>query len=646
MKEFGFIRVGASVPKLKVADTIFNTEEIKKQIDLAISKNIDILTFPELSITGYTCNDLFLHNTLIDNTLNSLKNLIKFSKEKDIVFIVGAPIKKDNCLFNTAVVINKGKILGIIPKTYIPNYNEFYEKRWFASSKKLITNEINLFGENIPFKTNIIFADKNINENKFAIEICEDLWSVFPPSNNHALNGANIIFNLSASNEIIGKYEYRKDLVKIQSAKTISAYVYSSCGINESSTDILFSGSSMIYENGSLLKENNRFDFESNLIYADIDVKKLANDRVQNISYMDIIKDTSYQTVYFESSNKKQKLKRIYSKTPFIPSNELVRTKRCEEILNIQSSALAKRLKHTGIFKTVIGISGGLDSTLAFLVITKAYAKLGIDNKNIIAVTLPGFGTTDRTYNNAIELIKSYKATLREISIKEACITHFKDIGHEINNHDITYENSQARERTQILMDLANKENALVIGTGDLSELALGWCTYNGDHMSMYAVNSSIPKTLVKYLVKFMADTQKENIKKVLYDILDTPISPELLPPTKNGKIKQITEDNVGPYILHDFYLYHFLRYKASPKKIFELAKNTFKDEYENEEILKWLKVFIKKFFTQQFKRSCMPDGVKVGSITLSPRGDLRLPSDASYNVWMEELENINKNNK
>ena len=644
MKEFGFIRVGASVPKLKVADTIFNTEEIKKQVDLAISKNIDILTFPELSITGYTCNDLFLHNTLIDNTLKSLKKLKEFSKEKNIVFIVGAPIKKDNCLFNTAVVINKGKILGIIPKTYIPNYNEFYEKRWFASSKKLITNEINLFGENIPFATNIIFADKNINENKFAIEICEDLWSVFPPSNNHALNGANIIFNLSASNEIIGKYEYRKDLVKIQSAKTISAYVYSSCGINESSTDILFSGSSMIYENGSLLKENNRFDFESNLIYADVDVKKLANDRVQNISYMDIVKDTSYQTIYFESSNKKQELKRIYSKTPFIPSNELVRQKRCEEILNIQSSALAKRLKHTGIFKTVIGISGGLDSTLAFLVITKAYEKLGIDNKNIIAVTLPGFGTTDRTYNNAIELIKSYKATLREISIKEACITHFKDIGHDINNLDITYENSQARERTQILMDLANKENALVIGTGDLSELALGWCTYNGDHMSMYAVNSSIPKTLVKYLVKFVADTQKENIKKVLYDILDTPISPELLPPTKNGKIKQITEDNVGPYILHDFYLYHFLRYKASPKKIFELAKNTFKDEYENEEILKWLKVFIKKFFTQQFKRSCMPDGVKVGSITLSPRGDLRLPSDASCSVWMEELENINKN--
>lgn len=639
MEEYGFIKVGACVPELKVANPKFNTEVIKKQIDLAIKNNIGIITFPELSITGYTCNDLFNQDILIEAANKSLEEIKNYSKDKKIVIIVGSPIKCDNSLYNTGVVINNGKILGIVPKTYIPNYNEFYEMRWFKSSNDLKSKEIELFGENIPIGTDLIFEADNINELKFGIEICEDVWSVSPKSNELATNGATIIFNLSASNETIGKYEYRKQLIRMQSARTITGYVYVSSGINESSTDILFSGSSMIYESGSLLKENERFDFNSNLIYSDIDVKKLLNDRIKNTSFMENVEQKEYRKIKF-SIDKNNDIDRTYSKTPFVPINELKRGERCKEIINIQSCALAKRLKHTNIKKCVLGISGGLDSTLAFLVIVEAYKKLNIDLNNIIAVTMPGFGTTDRTYNNAITLVKKYNATLKEVDIKKACIIHYKDIEHDMSNHDITYENAQARERTQILMDISNKENALVIGTGDLSELALGWCTYNGDHMSMYAVNASIPKTLVKYLVKYVADNT-EFAKEVLYDILDTPISPELLPPDKKGNIVQVTENNIGPYILHDFFLYHFLRYGASPKKIYELAKRTFKEDYTEEEILKWLKVFIKRFFTQQFKRNCMPDGVKVGSITLSPRGDLRMPSDASYDVWMGEIEKI-----
>lgn len=637
MEEYGFIKVGACVPELKVADSKFNTEVIKKQIDLAVKNNIGIITFPELSITGYTCSDLFNHDILIEEAYKSLEEIKKYSKDKKIVIIVGSPIRCDNSLYNTGVVINNGKIIGIVPKTYIPNYNEFYEMRWFKSSNDLKSKEIELFGENIPIGTDLIFEAENINELKFGIEICEDVWSVNPKSNELAINGATLIFNLSASNETIGKYEYRKQLIKMQSARTITGYIYASSGVNESSTDILFSGTSMIYENGALLKENDRFDFNSNLIYSDIDVKRLLNDRIKNTSFMENIEQKEYRKIKF-CIDKNNDINRTYSKTPFVPVNELKREERCKEIINIQSSALAKRLKHTKIKKCVLGISGGLDSTLAFLVIVEAYKKLNIDPINIIAVTMPGFGTTDRTYNNAITLVKKYNATLKEVDIKKACIIHYKDIEHDMSNHDITYENAQARERTQILMDIANKENALVIGTGDLSELALGWCTYNGDHMSMYAVNASIPKTLVKYLVKYIADNT-EFAKEVLYDILDTPISPELLPPDKKGNIVQVTENNIGPYILHDFYLYHFLRYGATPKKIYELAKRTFKEEYTEEEILNWLKVFIKRFFTQQFKRSCMPDGVKVGSITLSPRGDLRMPSDASYNIWISDLD-------
>lgn len=638
MNEYGYVKVGASTLELKVSDTIYNVQMIKKQIDEAVNKNIQIISFPELSITGYTCGDLFNQDILIDKSYEGLKDLVDYSKDKMIVIIVGSPIKCENKLYNCAVVINNGKILGIVPKTYIPNYNEFYEMRWFKSSNDLKIKEINLFNEIVPIGVDLIFTSKLDNELKFGVEICEDVWSLYPKSNDYASSGASIIFNLSASNETIGKYDFRKELIKMQSVKTISGYVYSSSGINESSTDLLFSGSSLIYENGKLLSENNRFDFNSNLIYSDIDIKRLVNDRRKNTSFISNT-DKEYRNIYFTTS-KNNLISRKYSKYPFVPSNEDKREERCKEIINIQSSALAKRLKHTNIKKCVIGVSGGLDSTLAFLVIKKAFEKLKIDNKNIIAVTMPGFGTTNRTYENALDLIKINNATLKEIDIKKACLVHYSDIDQDINNHDITYENAQARERTKILMDIANKENALVIGTGDLSELALGWCTYNGDHMSMYSVNSSIPKTLVKYLVKYIADTDKKN-KKVLYDILSTPISPELLPADEKGNIKQITEDKIGPYILHDFYLYHFFRYGASPKKIYMLAVNTFENEYSKEEILKWLKVFIKRFFTQQFKRSCMPDGVKAGSISLSPRGDLRMPSDASYNIWIKELEEI-----
>lgn len=640
MKEYGYIRVGAVVPELKVANTEYNTKEIIKQIKNAYKKDIDIISFPELSITGYTCGDLFLQDLLLEKSLECLKLICRETKDLDIISIVGAPIRAENQIFNCGIVITKGKIIGIVPKTYIPNYSEFYEKRWFASSSNKREKYIEIDKEKIPFTTNIIFEDKDNKAISFAIEICEDLWCNFPPSNNHTLNGASIIFNLSSSNEIVGKYEYRKNLVKMQSAKTISAYIYTSSGVNESTTDVLFSGHAMIAENGTLLKENKRFDFNSNMIYEDIDVFKIMNNRYKDISYMGVVTDLDYIRVSIDIKDNKKDIVREYSPYPFVPKNDLKRKERCEEIFNIQASALAKRIKYTGMNKCVIGVSGGLDSTLAFLVIVEAFKKLGIDNKNIIAITMPGFGTTDRTYTNAVNFIKSYNATLKEVNIKEACLVHFKDIDHDVNTHDITYENTQARERTQILMDVANKENALVIGTGDLSELALGWCTYNGDHMSMYAVNTSIPKTLVRYLVEYVALNEKDNLRKnTILDILDTPISPELLPPDKNGKITQLTESSVGPYVLHDFFLYHFLRYGASPKKIYLIAKKTFKD-YSEDEILKWLKFFIKRFFTQQFKRSCIPDGVKVGTISLSPRGDLRMPSDSDYTDWLNDINN------
>ena len=639
MMEYGFIRVGAIVNKLVLASPIDNAKEIVKMIKKAYSKGISIVTTPELSLTGYTCGDLFLQDELLNETEKALNIIIESTKDLDIISIIGMPIKCNNQLLNCAVVISKGIILGIVPKTYIPNYSEFYEKRWFTSSFNLKVNEVKLLGQSVPISTKLLFKDKEKTDFSFAIEICEDLWSVTPPSNNHCLNGASIIFNLSSSNEIVGKDIYRRNLISMQSAKTISGYIYVSSGIMESTSDLLFGGASLIYENGKLLKENKRFEIESNLIYADIDVFSLINERRRNSSYTSSSYDGDYKIIDINITDRIKELDRSYKTYPFIPTND--KEKRFEEILEIQSSALARRLIHLNNTKCVIGISGGLDSTLAFLVIVRAFLKLKRDNKDIICVTMPGFGTTDRTYLNAINLVKEYGATLKEVSIKEASLLHMKDIGLDESDRSVTYENIQARERTQILMDIANMVGGIVIGTGDLSELALGWCTYNGDHMSMYSVNSSIPKTLVRYLVDYVKDNSTAKRKKILTDILDTPISPELLPPDEAGNILQKTESSIGPYVLHDFFLYHLLRYGSSFKKIYLLAKLTFKDSFTADEIKKWLKVFVKRFYTQQFKRNAIPDGVKVGTISLSPRGDLRMPSEASFKRILEEVDNI-----
>lgn len=637
-KKLGFMRVGAVTPKLEISNVTFNVSEIKKMMDEASSKGVEITLFPELSLTGYTCADLFLNDHLLDEALSGLIDLKKYTKKVKGVFIVGVPVRRDNQLFNCAAVLEGGHILGIVPKTYIPNYGEFYEKRWFSEDARRLSDEITIDGEIIPFKTNILFQEKDDARRVFGVEICEDLWCTYPPSNDLTIRGAKMIFNLSASNEIIGKNDYRKSLVKSQSEKTISAYIYASSGINESTTDLVFSGASYIYENGHMLESNKRFSFESNLIMSDVDLARIEAMRIKDISYMGVVKDKEkkYETVYFEGYNPDNELVRTYSPAPFVPANEQMRNVRCEEILNIQAYALAKRLRATGIKKCVIGISGGLDSTLAFLVVVKSFDILGLDHKDIYGITMPGFGTTNRTYTNSCEFVKLYGATLKEVNIKDACMQHFKDIDHDPSILDVTYENVQARERTQILMDYANKVGGLVIGTGDLSELCLGWCTYNGDHMSMYAVNVSIPKTLVKYLVSYFAETEEnEARKKIIEDILDTPVSPELLPPSDKDEILQQTESIVGPYILHDFFIYHFLRYGASPEKIKYLALHAFKGSFSESEIEKWLNFFIKRFFSQQFKRSCIPDGPKVGTISISPRGDLRMPSDASSKMWL-----------
>lgn len=636
-KEHGFVRVGALVPSLKVANPKYNVDEIIKEVKKANELGISILTTPELSVTGYTCADLFLQDSLIESTYQELKRFLDETKELDIITILGIPVRAENQLFNCGVVTQYGKILGIVPKTYIPNYSEFYEKRWFSSSINSTLNKVNILGEEIPFGTNIIFTDRENKDISFAIEICEDLWCHYPPSLKYTLNGATMIFNLSASNELIGKYQYRQELVRSQSARTISAYIYASCGPNESTTDVVFSGHALISENGTILEESKRFDFSSNLIYQDIDVKKLMNNRYRDISYVGVREKDNFVNILVDVKDNIKELKRVYKEYPFVPNNPNIRDERCEEIFNILVSGLSKRLMHTGIKKTVIGISGGLDSTLAFLVITETYKKLGISNDNIIAITMPGFGTTNRTFDNACNLVKEYNATLKIIDIKEACLVHMKDIGLDKSDRSVTFENVQARERTQILMDIANKEGGLVVGTGDLSELALGWCTYNGDHMSMYAVNSSVPKTLVRYLVKWISENKSNS--NTLKDILDTPISPELLPPGEKGEITQVTESKIGPYVLHDFFLYHFFRYGATPDKIYLIAKETFKNKFTNEEIKKWLILFLKRFFSQQFKRTCIPDGPKVGSISLSPRGDLRMATDSDVTIWIERLE-------
>ena len=643
MKENGFVRVGALVNKLSLGNAIENAKEISRQIKKAYEAGVEIIVTPELSLTGYTCGDMFLQDKLVKDSIIGLEYVLSETKSLNIISIIGMPISTNNALFNCGVVINRGKLLGIIPKTYIPNYKEFYECRWFSSSLNLDINEIELLGQKVPIGCDLLFQDRKNPNITFAIEICEDLWVVTPPSNDYAKSGATIIFNLSSSNELIGKHNYRKNLIFSQSSKTISAYIYASSGMLESTSDILFGGASLIYENGTLLKEGERFLTESNIIYQDIDVLRLVNDRRVNKSFNISSDNKIYRRINIDIHNNISKLERKYSKYPFVPKDDILRNERCLEIINIQSSALARRLIQLNYPKCVIGMSGGLDSTLAFLVTVRAFEKLNLDNKDIIGITMPGFGTTDRTYNNSIKLVESYNATLKEINIKEACTIHMKDIGLNPTDISITYENIQARERTQILMYVANMEKGIVIGTGDLSELALGWCTYNGDHMSMYSVNSSIPKTLISYLVKWFMDNEKGIRHDVLKDILSTPISPELLPPDKYGNIVQKTENSIGPYVLHDFFLYHFLRYGVRPKKLYFLALHTFND-FSREDILNYLKIFINRFFTQQFKRNCVPDGIKVGSISLSPRGDLRMPSDMEYKSYLKELDELEKN--
>ncbi len=645
MRDYGYIRVGAIVNKLVLANPLENAKELINNIKDAYQKDIAIVVTPELALTGYTCADLFLQDKLIKDALEGLKEILKATKTLDIITIIGMPLATNNTLYNTAVVINKGKILGIIPKSYIPNYNEFYEDRWFSSGLNLKDTYLELLGQPVPFGTDLLFQDENTKEITFALEICEDLWAVTPPSSEYALNGATIIFNLSSSNELIGKDSYRQNLIASQSARTVTSYIYTSSGMMESSSDLVFGGASYIYENGKLLKKNERFQLESNIISSDIDVFLLTNERRRNRSFMRKKDNKEYRIIKIKTNCNAKILKRNYAKYPFVPSNNLDRDERCLEIINIQSTALARRLIQLNNPKCVIGMSGGLDSTLAFLVIIEAFKKLGRNNKDIIGITMPGFGTTNRTYQNAIDLVRSYNATLKEISIKEACLLHMKDIALDEDDRSITYENLQARERTQILMDIANKEKGIVIGTGDLSELALGWCTYNGDHMSMYAVNIGVPKTLIRHLVNWYMGKEDNKKKEILTDILETPISPELLPPDKDGNIIQKTENSIGSYILHDFFLYHFLRYGTTPKKLYYLASLTF-PEYNKEEIINCLKIFINRFFTQQFKRNCLPDGVKVGSISLSPRGDLRLPSDLNYQSYLDEINKIESSEK
>ena len=627
-----FIKVASACPVTRVSDVEFNIKNILTCINDAMSNNAKMIVFPELSITSYSCGDLFLQDTLINNSLKGIENLLSSTKDLDILIAVGAPFLHKTTLYNCAFVLFKGKVLGIVPKSFIPNYSEFYEKRWFSEGVGVRDKVVSLpFQEDIPFGTNLIFSCKDFN---YAFEICEDLWVTIPPSSYLALMGANIIGNLSASNELVSKMEYRKSLISNQSARALCSYVYSSAGVHESSTDLLFSGHLLISENGTLLKENKRFQRDNEVIYGTIDLFRLKAERMKNLSFRDSSKQVSIEPKIIKFNYDNTELKsfdRFVDKHPFVPSNEYERETRCKEIFDIQSAALAKRFEHVGLKKAVIGISGGLDSTLALLVVVKTFKLLNLPMENIISITMPGFGTTDRTYNNALTLCKELGCDLREINIVKAALQHFEDIGHDKDIHDVTYENVQARERTQILMDIANKEGGLLIGTGDLSELALGWCTYNGDHMSMYSVNPSIPKTLVRYLVRYVAEKEvSKEVSETLLDILDTPVSPELLPKDAKGEIAQKTEDIVGPYELHDFFLYHFIKHGSSKERIYFLAKEAFKNDYSDEEIQKWLDKFMWRFFTQQFKRSALPDGPKVGSISLSPRGDWRMPSDAA----------------
>jgi len=622
----GFVRVAAAIPELRVADCAFNVAQMADLVHQGETEKVQVICFPELSITAYTCADLFLQQQLLTDAEKALSELQLVTFSTTALIIVGMPIRVQNQLFNTAVVLQGGHILGVVPKINLPNQNEFYEKRWFTSGANVNSLTIFLSGEQVPFGTDLLFSDGKFS---FGIELCEDLWVPIPPSTQLALHGADIIFNLSATNELIGKHQYLRQLIEQQSARCIAGYVYASSGAGESTTDVVFAGNGLIAENGKMLTNAERFSFQPQLIVSDIDIERLQADRMRNNNFANDKSSQTYRTIQIEDARHTHfDLKRTFDKHPFVPPLTN-RDESCHEIFSIQVGGLAKRWQHTQAENVVIGISGGLDSTLALLVCVKTADKLGFDRKRIIGITMPGFGTTDRTYNNAINLMKSLGITMLEISIKDACVQHFKDINHDPKQHDVTYENTQARERTQILMDIANKHNGLVIGTGDLSELALGWATYNGDHMSMYGVNTGVPKTLVRYLVDWAAHQLDSASEEILRDVLDTPVSPELLPADENGDITQKTEDIVGPYELHDFFLYYFVRFGFSPAKILFLSKNAFADTYPDEVLEKWLKIFLKRFFAQQFKRSCMPDGPKVGSINLSPRGDWRMPSDA-----------------
>ena len=629
----GFIKVAAATPKIKVADPAYNTEEILKIIDETEKNGASILVFSELTISGYTCGDLFLQQPLLTECKNQLLRIVKATENKSMLVVVGCPIVIKQKLYNCAVVISDGSILGIVPKTHLPNYSEFYELRHFTSGEGL--EEDLWFGEEFGYvnvAVNQLFKCKEIPELVVACEICEDLWVPLPPSTYHAMAGATVICNPSASVETTTKESYRRSLVSNQSARLLAAYIYADAGEGESTQDVVYSGHHLICENGSVLAEAKRFTNE--IIYADIDVQKLAAERRKMTSFPGGQTDEYFEQE-FSLEVKENKITRTFPKAPFVPDNQDERDKRCDEILSLQSMGLKKRLEHTNCKHAVVGISGGLDSTLAVLVTARAFDLLDIPRENLICVTMPCFGTTDRTYQNAVSLIKELGATLKEVRIEKAVRQHFADIGHDENNHDVTYENSQARERTQILMDMANQYNGMVIGTGDMSELALGWATYNGDHMSMYAVNCSVPKTLVRYLVLYYAETtENKKLSEVLMDVLDTPVSPELLPPV-DGVISQKTEDLVGPYELHDFFLYYMLRFGFPKAKLYRMAKLTFDGVYDDETIKKWLDKFYWRFFSQQFKRSCLPDGPKVGSVAVSPRGDLRMPSDASPTAWL-----------
>ena len=633
----GFIKVAALTPKVTVADTQANRKEICRLMDEAEAKGAKILVFPELCITGYTCGDLFYQQVLLREAKKELLVIAKYTQRKDYLAFVGLPLEYNGKLYNVAAAVTQGKVLGLVPKTHIPNYNEFYERRHFAPGMKQPVPVALDEDTVVPMGTRVLFQCRQMPELKIGAEICEDVWAPNPPGVEHALAGATLLVNLSASDETTGKDMYRKSLVTGQSGRLICGYVYCSAGDGESTQDVVYSGHNLIAENGTLLAESRRFCNES--IYTELDVVRLNEERRRMSTFM--TSDESYINVEFSLKEEKTELTRFVDPAPFVPGNKADREKRCEEIFMLQAMGLKKRLEHTHAATAVVGISGGLDSTLALLVMVKAFDLIGKDHKDIVAVTMPGFGTTDRTYDNAVSLIKSLGATFREVSIVDSVRVHFKDIGQDEAVHDVTYENGQARERTQILMDIANKSGGMVIGTGDMSELALGWATYNGDHMSMYGVNASVPKTLVRHLVCYYADTcADETLQKVLYDVLDTPVSPELLPP-EDGKISQKTEDIVGPYELHDFFLYYILRFGCTPKKIYRLANYAFAGTYDTETIQKWLKTFYRRFFSQQFKRSCLPDGPKVGTVAVSPRGDLRMPSDASARVWMEELEHL-----